>query len=89
MRGDRKPTRDAWQRLPTLGSAASVGMDMVIFCEDCAHEVYIKPLAFAREHSLPLTTTWWLVAQHLKCRTCGSIKVGIMAAPHGHFERGE
>jgi hypothetical protein len=80
MRGEKPPKGDAW-REATVGSAARSHSYQRIWCDDCRHELIISAQKII-DNGVPPETSFWHLAQRLKCSACGSIRVGIMAASY-------
>ena len=79
MRGERRPTGDAWRKA-TVGSAAASSSYQRIWCDGCGHDLVVSANDLCELHGVPPETPFWTLAQSLVCGKCGSKRVGIMAA---------
>ena len=78
MRDEKMPKGTAW-REATVGSAAARRSYERVWCEDCRHDVTLAAQDLI-DRGVPPETPFWTLAQRLNCGSCGSVRVGIMAA---------
>jgi hypothetical protein len=85
-RGELPPRKRNYE-LATIGSSASLGYGFRAICEDCRHQAEWDCAEFMAKHGLLPETTFYELAARMRCGSCSSTNICLMAvAPNPYSE---
>jgi hypothetical protein len=62
----------------TLGSVAGAGVRLIIWCQDCSHQVEPDPEEMAARYGAEMTVIHW--RERLVCSRCGSRQIDMVVS---------